>query len=521
MADAALDLRVAPVELRAEFGCPAQVPRRGENAERAAASRQMAVDPVRGLARGADDAEHILGGKIEDRQPVEDLAPGDAQALVAAPGDTFGAGGAFVAAEPEAVDEPAAEARVGFEIAAEFAFDGPALMRGGTPALTNSGELAALFHMVEQRLAGRNRRHDERHAGGKRRLDMGDDALPFDFAERGVDGDELVARNDAGEQDRHRLRILAARVRDCDEGAGPDHLPALRRNADFGDAAGHGSVSPAVAREAALRPPNAPRRGRPLPPAGATWPGSRGSSDEEMLRRDGVATGDGAFRAAGSRGVGDGCEARRPNANCRSRAAGGYGRKRGETRLRRKGCRRCGDGVPVDAGQRELETVMDAKERRKVPAFVRILALMCVRQSMLETLHRGLTPVTRTGDYSDVVVVDAEGQRIPWPEVSRFHCADYPHTAASAQPWDIENDSGLPAEKWPTGRDRVSLAFNPGWKGGTCLYLPCDRQSIEGHENWRNDHPALLWDPKKGICKYLGIIHEMLNSNDYGGRRGS
>ena len=103
----------------------------------------------------------------------------------------------------------------------------------------------------------------------------------------------------------------------------------------------------------------------------------------------------------------------------------------------------------------------------------------------------------------------------------RFHCVDYPNTAVSAQPWDIENDSDLPAEKWPSGRDRMSLAFKPGWKGGTCLYLPCDRESIQGHENWRNEHPALLWDPKKGICKYLGIIHEMLNSNDYGGRRGS
>ncbi len=63
---------------------------------------------------------------------------------------------------------------------------------------------------------------------------------------------------------------------------------------------------------------------------------------------------------------------------------------------------------------------MEAKARRRVPAFVRILALVCVRQSMLETLHRGATPITRTGDYSDVVVVDAEGRRIPWPEVSRF-----------------------------------------------------------------------------------------------------
>lgn len=39
---------------------------------------------------------------------------------------------------------------------------------------------------------------------------------------------------------------------------------------------------------------------------------------------------------------------------------------------------------------------------------------------MLETLHRGATPITRTGDYSDVVVVDAEGRRIPWPEALRF-----------------------------------------------------------------------------------------------------
>ena len=79
------------------------------------------------------------------------------------------------------------------------------------------------------------------------------------------------------------------------------------------------------------------------------------------------------------------------------------------------------DGVSGDARQRESETGMDAKERRKVPAFVRILALMCVRQSRLETLHEGPSPITRTGDYSDVVVIDADGQRIPWSEVSRLN----------------------------------------------------------------------------------------------------
>ena len=46
--------------------------------------------------------------------------------------------------------------------------------------------------------------------------------------------------------------------------------------------------------------------------------------------------------------------------------------------------------------------------------------MLCVRNTQLETLHAGLTPVTRTGDYSDVVVLDADGRRIPWSEVSRI-----------------------------------------------------------------------------------------------------
>ena len=43
-----------------------------------------------------------------------------------------------------------------------------------------------------------------------------------------------------------------------------------------------------------------------------------------------------------------------------------------------------------------------------------------VRNTMLEDIHAGLTPVTRAGDYSDVTVVDGDGRRIPWPKVSHF-----------------------------------------------------------------------------------------------------
>lgn len=97
----------------------------------------------------------------------------------------------------------------------------------------------------------------------------------------------------------------------------------------------------------------------------------------------------------------------------------------------------------------------------------------------------------------------------------RFQCDDYPRKAVTGRPWDLETEGPLPPNRWPKGHGRVALAFRTDWKNGTCLYLPCDRLSIEGHSNWPQEHPALLWEPDKGICKYLSIIHELLNSNDY------
>ena len=64
---------------------------------------------------------------------------------------------------------------------------------------------------------------------------------------------------------------------------------------------------------------------------------------------------------------------------------------------------------------------MDPDDEKRIAAKLpKIMAMLCVRNTQLETLHAGLTPITRTGDYSDVVVLDADGRRIPWTEVSRF-----------------------------------------------------------------------------------------------------
>jgi hypothetical protein len=64
---------------------------------------------------------------------------------------------------------------------------------------------------------------------------------------------------------------------------------------------------------------------------------------------------------------------------------------------------------------------MNAEQEKKTAASTaKTLAMMCVRNTMLEEFHAGLSPVSKTGDYTDVKVVDAEGE-IPWNELSRLN----------------------------------------------------------------------------------------------------
>ena len=52
--------------------------------------------------------------------------------------------------------------------------------------------------------------------------------------------------------------------------------------------------------------------------------------------------------------------------------------------------------------------------------LIRTMVVTCVRNTSIENIHAGLTPITKTGDYSDVTVIDADGRRIPWPDVSHI-----------------------------------------------------------------------------------------------------
>lgn len=59
-------------------------------------------------------------------------------------------------------------------------------------------------------------------------------------------------------------------------------------------------------------------------------------------------------------------------------------------------------------------------EKRIAAIMAKTLAMMCVRNTGLETLHSGIVPVTHAGDYSDVRVIDADGREIAWNEVSHL-----------------------------------------------------------------------------------------------------
>lgn len=60
-------------------------------------------------------------------------------------------------------------------------------------------------------------------------------------------------------------------------------------------------------------------------------------------------------------------------------------------------------------------------EERIAAKLTKVMAMMCVRNTKLENIHAGVAPVTTTGAYSDVIVLDAEGRRIPWTDVSHIN----------------------------------------------------------------------------------------------------
>lgn len=71
-------------------------------------------------------------------------------------------------------------------------------------------------------------------------------------------------------------------------------------------------------------------------------------------------------------------------------------------------------------GLKRNDIRMDDLDEADWADWLRVMTVLCVRNTRLEDIHAGKAPVTKIGDFSDVIVVDADGRRIPWPEVSHF-----------------------------------------------------------------------------------------------------
>src|SRR6516164_3520203 len=56
---------------------------------------------------------------------------------------------------------------------------------------------------------------------------------------------------------------------------------------------------------------------------------------------------------------------------------------------------------------------------KSLAVLAKAIVALCVRNTLLEDLHAGTTPSSKTGDYSDVKVVTPYGE-IPWAKLSRL-----------------------------------------------------------------------------------------------------
>lgn len=120
--------------------------------------------------------------------------------------------------------------------------------------------------------------------------------------------------------------------------------------------------------------------------------------------------------------------------------------------------------------------------------------------------------ITIVWPYAWIGVTAKDGREF----VLRFNAAGFPNAPPTATLWDLNCNVQLGASLWPRGQGgRLQAVFRTDWKAGSALYLPCDREAIAGHENWRTQMPAKIWRPSVGIVQYLELVHELLHSRDY------
>lgn len=63
---------------------------------------------------------------------------------------------------------------------------------------------------------------------------------------------------------------------------------------------------------------------------------------------------------------------------------------------------------------------MSIFDKKTCAELAETLTAMCVRNAEIENIHADKPIVSKTGDYSDVKVIDGGGNEFAWPEVSHI-----------------------------------------------------------------------------------------------------
>ncbi len=62
---------------------------------------------------------------------------------------------------------------------------------------------------------------------------------------------------------------------------------------------------------------------------------------------------------------------------------------------------------------------MAVDERIVAKKMAKSLAFLCLNEHFKRPLHNGSVPVSKTGDYTDIFITDAEGHRLAWNRTCR------------------------------------------------------------------------------------------------------
>lgn len=63
---------------------------------------------------------------------------------------------------------------------------------------------------------------------------------------------------------------------------------------------------------------------------------------------------------------------------------------------------------------------MSTQEKIIAQKMAKALAFLCLNDHFKEPLHNGKIPVTKNGDFSDVFIIDADGEHMIWHQTCRI-----------------------------------------------------------------------------------------------------